>query len=459
MVYIFINKSIASIDSLSYLHIDEDNDPEDHNSAFSQHKREVIRQSIETNLKNAIDTFSSMSQALGSTYNYKMPIMLEEDWEKIYTEVSMTTFFQGLPIGFKTYNNYSIISVTGNNQFVNPELLYFIGNDGEYHKITCGNLTTTTGYRSIAFEQYKVQITKTNAIGEEDISDTVATYNYYYKHSETGDYDCIVQDKTESGVYKNGYFSDKLINPGDDREEKNATAYFTTLARERYNQYKATGYLNEEFDIATEDPTPVTGDNDFKYVVNLNSYNEKKVGVTANYSVTNTNDGETTEYVNAATYIINEGVYYYSKWEEEEKDEETINLEFDIVQTEIKDSGYYKIDDGDIIKAKISFSINNKNEDKEIILDSYNAEGYIVNNTENKNRYGDPVLEITKEGGRGSKEITININIYNTPRTYISTSADVDLSVILKKSNEIDLEPYIKDIKGEISRCSRKGLV
>ncbi len=231
------------------------NDPEDYNSEFCQHKREVIRKSIEKNLKNAIDNFSSMSQAGGTTYNYKMPILLEEDWEKIYSEVCMTAFFQGLPIGFKTYNNYDVIPVTGNTQYVNPSLLYFIGNDGEYHKITCDNfnfeesegesLRNTGGYRSKDFEAYRIQTSNP----DESLDETVnkEAFEYYYKHADSGDYNCIIEDRTNKNVYKNGYFSTELIS------SNNATAYFTTLARERYNLYKATGYLNDAFDLDKSD--------------------------------------------------------------------------------------------------------------------------------------------------------------------------------------------------------------
>lgn len=446
--YEFTNKllvdyQIADIAGLEFLDLGEDNDPEDHHSDFSQHKREVIKQSIVSNLKNAISTFNAMSQALHSTYNYKMPILLEEDWEKIYTEVGMTTFFQGIPIGFKAYNNYSIISMTGNKQFVNPELLYFIDTTSdEHHKITCNNLDTTTGYRSIDFEQYKVQKTMTDSLAEEDFSNKTEFY-YYYKHLQTGDYSCIIQDQTEKGIYENGYFSDKLIN------SDNATAYFTTLARERYNQYKATGYLNKEFNIAEEEPIPEPTENDFNYKINLNSYNEyteARTGVIANYRVREIVEGSTKIYTNNFTYEISKEIIFASTLaDNEEKD---LEFNYEIEQTNIDDA-YYPIDD--IIKVDIGFKV--KKEDGKIKLsgDFEELQCTIPNNSDLLNRYGNIVVDITSEVDADRQGVIININIYNTPKTYIASLSEIDLNVILNNTSNIDLEPYIEGIRGVIT--------
>ena len=444
--YEFTNKllvdyQIADIAGLEFLDLGEDNDPEDHHSDFSQHKREVIKQSIVSNLKNAISTFNAMSQALHSTYNYKMPILLEEDWEKIYTEVGMTTFFQGIPIGFKAYNNYSIISMTGNKQFVNPELLYFIDTTSdEHHKITCNNLDTTTGYRSIDFEQYKVQKTMTDSLAEEDFSNKTEFY-YYYKHLQTGDYSCIIQDQTEKGIYENGYFSDKLIN------SDNATAYFTTLARERYNQYKATGYLNKEFNIAEEEPMPEVTENDFSYQINLCSYKDgDSSGVIADYEVKELIEGSTQNFTDSYMYEIGNEIIYASTLADEE--EKSVEFKYEIKQTNVDDA-YYPIDD-DTIEVDIVFKV--KKEDGKIKLTgNIDQSCDIPNNPDLLNRYGNIVVNITSEVDADRQGVIININIYNTPKTYIASLSEIDLNVILNGTTNIDLEPYIEGIRGVIT--------
>lgn len=72
---------------------------------------------------------------MGSNYNFKMPILTEEDWDKLLSEISVIGFLQGLPLGLKYYNNYSIVTNTRNRENITEESMYFIGTDGSYHKI------------------------------------------------------------------------------------------------------------------------------------------------------------------------------------------------------------------------------------------------------------------------------------------------------------------------------------
>ena len=206
--------------------INSTNDPVDENSAFVTHKREIMKEKIETVLNSSITAYAKKT---GSSY--RMPKLLEEEWEKIYTNISVIAFVQGMNLGFKKYNNYCVLNSTNNSEFVNPNLLYFIDNNGYYHDITCSNLSSTTitslvGYKIGDFEKIKYEV--------DSAADTTnAKYHYYYKHEEYACYDCINgggKSRTSTNIYDfiNG------LNDTDIRKK----AYYTSLARERQNTVK-----------------------------------------------------------------------------------------------------------------------------------------------------------------------------------------------------------------------------
>ena len=212
---------------------DKSQNPEDKSSNFEQHKREVIRYSILSNLQSAIQNYSGTSD-----YNFKIPIFTAEDWEKIYTNISMVSLLQGLPVGTKIYNNYSIVTSTGNDKYVAPEELYFIDKTTNiYHKINCPELekmvisgNEIVGYKSVDFVQRKQKVTDKDTGNAKNV--------YYYKHDEQACYECIVNSKVGSAHEENGQLKNTINN-------KLKKAYYSALARERYNLDKATKFIND----------------------------------------------------------------------------------------------------------------------------------------------------------------------------------------------------------------------
>lgn len=200
-------------------------DPEDNASAFNQHKREIIKLSIQENLNNAIAIYNAHSSAMGTSASFRMPVLGEEDWEKIITNVNFVTFMQGLPIGNKLYNNYAIVTSTSNKQYISPDSIYIVDtNAGEFHTYEhalkeASKLGNIIGYKSADFQ--KVKYEGKNAEGED-------AYLYYYRRPEYGDYSCIVETYVEN---------EKIDN------DKIKKAYYTALARERYSLDKVTKIL------------------------------------------------------------------------------------------------------------------------------------------------------------------------------------------------------------------------
>ena len=65
-----------------------------------------------------------------------MPELQEDEWEQILNNVSVISFMQGLSIGGKVYNGYSIVTNTKTEEVVNTDSIYLITSDGQYHRAT-----------------------------------------------------------------------------------------------------------------------------------------------------------------------------------------------------------------------------------------------------------------------------------------------------------------------------------
>lgn len=209
-------------DNTEILSISTSNNPEDRASAFTQHKREIMKLSIQDNLNNSIKIYNEHSSSLGTHSNFRMPILTEDDWEKILTNVNMITFMEGIPVGTKIYNNYAIVTSTQNKQYINPNSIYFIDNTNTYHRINCPVLKDNVskgsgliGYKSLDFR--KLQNSNDSQL-------------YYYKRPEYACYECIVNSLNE----------DEEISTLPPTLLK---SYYSALARERYDLDKITKML------------------------------------------------------------------------------------------------------------------------------------------------------------------------------------------------------------------------
>lgn len=185
---------------------------EDEKSLFNLHKREVIKQSVISNLNQAITGYSRNSEG-----NFYLPVLSETDWDQILTNVSIITFVQNIPIGMKYYNNYAIATSTSNKEYVDPDEIYLSTTDDKYYHLPyCDHLTSIAGligYRSI---DYKVK-----SYEKEGGTTGETTPYYYYKHDDISNqecYYCLVQRSS--------------YNKTEDEDKK--TAYETALAREKY---------------------------------------------------------------------------------------------------------------------------------------------------------------------------------------------------------------------------------
>ena len=94
--------------------------PEQKDSNFNEHRMAVIKNSIQSNLITAISTYNTHA----NTYEYMLPQISEIDWYTITSKVCVMSFLQGIPIGTKYFNNYSVVSNSKNQEFIDKDSIY-----------------------------------------------------------------------------------------------------------------------------------------------------------------------------------------------------------------------------------------------------------------------------------------------------------------------------------------------
>lgn len=175
-------------------------------------RKQSIIDNVNQNLNLAISNYSANSEI-----NYTIPELTEADWEQALSGVSMITFFQGVKVGLKTYNNYSIVTSSENNEYVGENSLYYIGDhDKYYHVKNCSSSGQL--YEAYRKTEFKVQ---NYQLGDE--------VKYYYRHkyyaSNTATLECF----------------DCIVNKNNMTETTDTNIlYYNALARERYIQMQRT---------------------------------------------------------------------------------------------------------------------------------------------------------------------------------------------------------------------------
>lgn len=190
---------------------------ESETSNFNTHRIDVIKNAIERNLSISIANFNNFS---GASTDFQMPKLKDVDWDKIMNNISVISFMQGVNIGGKVYNGYSIITNTMNEDVVMEDSIYIKNNNG-IHNITEAGLT---------YDSNTVGIFNINT--EPRLASDEATYYL----PVTGDlsYGSIITKNNISNEF-NGNLQDYVKNKLSPELKK---VYYTALARERYGLYR-----------------------------------------------------------------------------------------------------------------------------------------------------------------------------------------------------------------------------
>lgn len=221
--------------------------PEQKDSNFNEHRMAVIKNSIQSNLITAISTYNTHA----NTYEYMLPQISEIDWYTITSKVCVMSFLQGIPIGTKYFNNYSVVSNSKNQEFIDKDSIYIVdknddnSNDNSYHKMGCKEILIANdikenymGYLNLNFVRQSIEVSD---------SDGSRKTNWFYPRQEFGCYECTVS----TNLY---YTADDIISGNDiiikgEKYNKNSDnysglrkKYITALAREKYDLYKSNNF-------------------------------------------------------------------------------------------------------------------------------------------------------------------------------------------------------------------------
>jgi hypothetical protein len=257
------------------------NDPENSESSFALHRRNVIKNSITYNITLSMISYTEWTK----TTEFNMPILQDTEWDKILNNVSIVTFMQGLQCGLKIYSNYAIVSSTNNEISVTPNEIYYVPRILENYGNNSNNLILTTIDDDDVYEiahridcpELKISydasdsadIQSKNLLGDninyisftskeikyDKIYDKTSS-KYIYDHKVYTDYSCIVDSNyiltnssgnaitDSSGNVQEGNTNilDYLINGGTATATR-LKAYRIAVAKERNNLYKSIAFL------------------------------------------------------------------------------------------------------------------------------------------------------------------------------------------------------------------------
>lgn len=190
---------------------------------------DVIKYSIERNLSVAISNYNNYS---GVSVDFQMPKLKDTDWDKIIDNISIISFLQGMNIGGKVYNGYSIITNTKNMDVVTEDSIYIKTTDDVIHRVTESGLENKIINGAVGIFNVDAE----RRTGENSEGITI----YYYPKEGTLSYDSIVTQnniaKTSEQTLQN-YLSDK---------KSLAQIYYTALGRERYCMYREKLEINDD---------------------------------------------------------------------------------------------------------------------------------------------------------------------------------------------------------------------
>lgn len=223
-------------------------------SNFNEHRKLIIRYTVETNLITAIQSFSDSA---GEGANFIMPKISEDDWEIIEDNVCAISFMQGLSLGSKRYNSYSVVANTLTNEYVDENDIYILAKDKNDTRIYCKPNDITLLNEDVKILNKNVDgmshyagVWKLNLEQKQDVSTGTTKYyiplSYMKKDQDgrpiqmgyLGSYTSIYGSTRGSVADINGdmYNYMKTLKKSNEATALKK-AYYYGLARERYGSY------------------------------------------------------------------------------------------------------------------------------------------------------------------------------------------------------------------------------
>lgn len=218
---------------------------EEPGSNFNEHRRAVIRYTIERNLSIAIANYNDYSGTQG--LDFRMPKFSEAEWDRIQQNMTVISYLQGLPIGTKIYNGVSVIPNNENEEVVSEQSIYIgekkTGEDNYYYSVltTLDNFTDPNeefvGIYNVDLRRKEVEYNKQKYYYYPKL--------YFEKRATVVDIDAEKTDSSKNIYAYNGNiykYIDGVLLGGSSPDPKTtkyklAQAFYTALGRERESRY------------------------------------------------------------------------------------------------------------------------------------------------------------------------------------------------------------------------------
>ena len=204
------------------------NNIENESSSFNQHRLDVIRHKIELNLALAIANYNNYS---GSSNVFQMPELKEEEWDYISHNISLISFLQGLSIGGKIYNGYSLVTNSESEEVVLESNIYMLGTNTasgrkEYYRIGDAEIENNS-VTLVSKEAGRLNLDFTRKYINNN-----GTINYYYPLKDyDASYNSIIMQNNMTTF-------DDIYKYVDNQSYQLKEAFYTALGRERWGTYK-----------------------------------------------------------------------------------------------------------------------------------------------------------------------------------------------------------------------------
>lgn len=353
-------KSSSGVNDLYYdfttnsIMIFDGDDPESTTSNFNTHKMEVIKNSIKYNLNLSMSAYNNIY----TQYESSMPVLLDEEWDKILSNISIVSFMQGWECGLSIYNNYQIVSSTNNELTVTPSEIYYVKKDefnkeeGSYHRIDCPYLEESSDTdQYISFKSKEVKYDK--------IYDK-SSGQYKFDHKNLACYTCINTNNyeglfapegsnfyTSSGKRYTSYYdrisslksSKTSSNFGDSSEKK--VAGYIGLAKERQDIYKTNALpVSEGYKIIYDNSTnTITNDGNVS-LSNVSLIEIKKLQITFSDTESGNLGGSGEPVLNLTVNI--KGTTYPISLNLDQKKEQTVVIDVSAITGNISGIAFSK---------------------------------------------------------------------------------------------------------------------
>jgi len=87
---------------------------------FDEMRRRTIVNAVQKDVAYFINQHNQFALRLGSYYDFKIPLIPNEEWTNSVDDIGIMAFIQGLPVGHQFYNNYAF----GSGRIVKKNVVY-----------------------------------------------------------------------------------------------------------------------------------------------------------------------------------------------------------------------------------------------------------------------------------------------------------------------------------------------